>query len=351
MKMKAIEEYLLETTIGDIKDGRPIRMYYQGPGNVNEKRVPLMLMTNPIFSEPIDGEVECPCDTPYSPNSGVYYGAYVFSPNPVYQKVPIRFDKRDAIACDFYISINDNPNSDNINTFNINKFEFGIHSDGITLCGSLHPTKVIKFFDGPMAKVHNMWVNGIADPLTDDLDWNLYNKDHRVRNISIVSSLIKSAWNFLKGDKPIWEFDNRFIIPPADHQSWRMLITMVLNSEYTMLHQTLMNDYNALVEELFHRMEECEKDVDPLANKGYAVTLIMRKYKYPLQSSFEFMLEFFDILKECNKLELLRQIPLETRLKMIQLFNERGKHELVALLNHYHKGDYKSLDTMEGWEL
>lgn len=350
--MKAIEDYLVETTIGDIKDGRPIRMYYQGPGNVNvnEKRVPLMLMTNPIFSEPIDGEVECPCDNPNS-NFGAY-GAYMFSPKPVYQRVPIRFDKRDVIACDFYIDIDNNPDSDTLYTFNINAFGFGIHSDGITLCGSLHPTKVLKFFNGTMAAVHNMWANGIADPLTDELDWNLYNHNHCVRNISIVSSLIKSAWNFLKRDKPIWKFDNAFIISAADHQSWKMLITMILNSEYTMLHQKLMHDYVALVEELFHRMEEYEKDVDPLAKKGFIATTLTRKqYSYAYKSAFEFMLEFFDILKECNKLELLCQIPLETRLKLIQSFNKLGKHELVALLNHYHKGDYKSLDTMDGWEL
>jgi hypothetical protein len=348
--MKAIEDYLVETTIGDIKDGRPIRMYYQGHGNAGKKKV--YLMTNPIFSEPIDGEVECPCDIPNNRNFGAYYGAYMFSPNPVYQKVPIRFDKRDAIACDFYISINDNPDSDTLHTFNINAFGFGIHSDGITLCGSLHPTKVLKFFDGNMAAMHNMWANGITDPLTDDLDWDLYNHDHCVRNISVVSSLIKSAWNFLKRDKPIWKFDNSFIISAADHQSWKMVITMILNSEYTMLHQQLMDDYVALAEELFHRMEVYEKDVDLLAKKGLIVTTLTRKqYSYSYQPAFEFMLEFFDILGECNKLELLRQIPLDTRLKMIQSFNELGKHELVALLNHYHKGDYKSLDTMEGWEL
>ena len=348
--MKAIEDYLLETTIGDMKDGKPIRMYYQGYGNVDEKKVPLMLMSNPIFSEPIDGEVECPCDNPNRPNYGAYgdYGAC----NPVYQKVPIHFDKRDAIACDFYIDIDNNPNSDILNTFTINSFGFSIHSDGITLCGSSHPTKVLKVFDGPLADLHNIWANGITDPLTDDLDWNLYNYDHCVRNISIVSSLIKSAWKFIKRDKPIWKFYNTFIISAAEHQSWKMLISMILNSEYTMLHQTLMNDYVTFVEELFHMMEEYEKDVDPLAQKGFIVTTLTRKqYSYSYQPAFEFMLEFFDILQECNKLELLCQIPLETRLKMIQSFNELGKHELVALLNHYHKGDYKSLDTMEGWML
>ena len=344
--MEKIEDYLVETTIGEIKDGRPIRMYYQGTGNADAKKV--LLMENPIFYEPIDGEVEALC---YDQDRS--FNAYTFSPNPVDPMIPIRFDRKDAIACDFYIDIDNNPDSDTLNTFNINAFGFGIHSDGITLCGSLHPTKVIKFFDGTMASVHNMWVNGITDPLTDDLDWNLYNNDHCVRNISIVSSLIKSAWNFLKRDKPIWEFDNTFIISAAAHQSWKMLITMILNSEYTMLHQRLMNDYDTFVEELFHRMEEYEKDVDQLAKKGFIVTTLMRKqYSYSYQQpAFEFMLEVFDILKECNKLELLCQIPLDTRLKLIQSFNKLGKHELVALLNHYHKGDYKSLDTMEGWEL
>jgi len=336
--MKTIEDYLVETTIGEIKDGRPIRMYYQGHGNVDEKKV--SLMTNPIFSEPIDGEVECPCDNPNS-NFGAY-GAYMFSPNPVYQRVPIHFDRKDAIACDFYIDIDNNPDSDTLHTFNINAFGFGIHSDGITLCGSLHPTNVLKFFDGTMAEVHNMWANGITDPLTDGLDWNLYNHNHCVRNISIVSSLIKSAWNFLKRDKPIWEFDKSFI--DTDKQAWKTVGTMILNSEYTILHQTLMNDYITEVENWFRRMEEYEKGMGPSA-RGYIITAYAFKYAYV------FMFDFFDILKECNKLELLRQIPLDTRLKMIQSFNELGKHELVALLNHYHKGDYKSLDTMEGWEL
>jgi hypothetical protein len=74
--MKAIEDYLVETTIGDIKDGRPIRMYYQGHGNAGKKKV--YLMTNPIFSEPIDGEVECPCDIPNNRNFDAYYGAYPY---------------------------------------------------------------------------------------------------------------------------------------------------------------------------------------------------------------------------------------------------------------------------------
>lgn len=346
--MKAIEDYLVETTIGDIKDGRPIRMYYQGPGNVDEKKV--YLMTNPIFSEPIDGEVECPCDDPNS-NFGAYgaYGAYMFSPNPVYQKVPIRFDKRDVIACDFYIDIDNNPDSDTLNTFNINAFGFGIHSDSITLCGSLHPTKVIKFFDGNMAAMHNMWANGIADPLTDDLDWNLYNHNHCVRNISIVSSLIKSAWNFLKGDKPIWDVCDRYvIINETTIQIWKTVIGMILNSEYTMLHQQLLNDY---VSELEHLLDEMEKHEQGRTGGYLNITSMRRISANDPAVSVAFRLDFFNILEECNKLELLRQIPLDTRLKLIQLFNKLNKHEVVALLNHYHKGDYKSLDTMDGWEL
>ena len=36
--MEKIEDYLVETMIGEIKDGRPIRMYYQGTGNADDKK-------------------------------------------------------------------------------------------------------------------------------------------------------------------------------------------------------------------------------------------------------------------------------------------------------------------------
>ncbi len=335
--MKTIEDYLMETTIGEIKDGRPVRMYYQGKGDADDKKV--SLMTKPLFSEPIDGEVEAP----YSPQNDGYFGAYIFSPDPTYPPmIPIRFDKKDAIACDVYIKI-DNPDSDS-DSFNINTIGFGIHSDGITLSGSLHPIKGPMVSDSPIENMRNLWIYGISDPLTNELN-GIYCRNLRVRQMPIVSSLIKSAWNFLKGDKPIWKFDESSMINDTDEQAWKTVVTMILNSEYTMLHQSLMNDYIAEAENWFHRVEEKEEYMGPLA-RGY-----MKLSAYAFKSAFAFMLEFFDILTECNKLELLRQIPLDTRSKMIQLFNKAGKHELVALLNHYHKGDYKSLDTMEGWEL
>ena len=340
--MEKIEDYLVETTIGDIKDGRLVRMYYQGNGNADDKKV--SLLTKPLLSRPIDGEVEAPVS--YAYDNSAYYGAYVFSPNPVRPMVPIRFDKKDAIACDVYIKI-DNPDSDS-DSFNINTIGFSIHSDGITLCSSLHPTNDPGVSDNPMENIRNLWINAIRDPLIDDFDlyWKLYGYEHRVREIPIVFKLIESAWNFLKGDKPIWKFDESFFA--ADDiakQSWKTVVTMILNSEYTILHQSLMDDYIAEAENYFHRVEENEKSFGPLV-RGY-----IKRSGYDFSSAFVFMLEFFDILTECNKLELLRQIPLDTRSKMIQLFNKIGKHEVVALLNHYHKGDYRSLDTMEGWEL
>ena len=42
-----------------------------------------------------------------------------------------------------------------------------------------------------------------------------------------------------------------------------------------------------------------------------------------------------------NRLELLRMIPLCLRIMLVTHFNTEGKHEIVAALNHYHKGDYK----------
>ena len=39
--------------------------------------------------------------------------------------------------------------------------------------------------------------------------------------------------------------------------------------------------------------------------------------------------------------ELLRMIPLRLRILLITHFNAEGKHEIVAALNYYHKGDYK----------
>jgi len=339
--MEKIEDYLVETTIGDMKDGRLIRMYYQGKGYADDKE--WSLMTQPVFSRPIDGEVEAPVVN----NST--YGAYVFSPTPVvHPTVPIRFDKKDAIGYDIYINI-DNCDLDS-DRFNINKIGFGIHSDGITLSGSLHPIEGPVVSDNPIENMRNLWIYGISDPLTDDL-YGLYGHNCHVRRIPIVFKLIESAWNFLKGDKPIWKFDKSFMSNDTDEQAWKMVVTMILNSEYTMLHQSLMNDYIAEAENYFHRMEENEKDIKSLAG-GNTIAIPMHNYPYSyFQDAFVFMSDFFDILTECNKLELLRQIPLETRSKMIQLFNKAGKHELVALLNHYHKGDYRSLDTMEGWEL
>ena len=333
--MEKIEDYLVETTIGEIKDGRMVRMYYQGKGDANDKE--LSLMTQPVFSRPIDGEVEA------SVVNNSTYGAYVFSPTPVvHPTVPIRFDKKDAIACDVYIKI-DNHDSDS-DISNINKIGFGIHSDGITLIGSLHPIEGPVVSDNPIENMRNLWIYGISDPLTNELN-GICSHNLRVRQMPIIFKLIESAWNFLKGDKPIWKFDKSSIINDTDEQAWKTVVTMILNSEYTMLHQQLMNDYIAEAENWFHRVEEKEEYMGPLA-RGY-----IKLSAYAFKSAFAFMLEFFDILTECNKLELLREIPLDTRSKMIQLFNKAGKHELVALLNHYHKGDYKSLDTMEGWEL
>ncbi len=39
--------------------------------------------------------------------------------------------------------------------------------------------------------------------------------------------------------------------------------------------------------------------------------------------------------------ELLRMIPLRLRILLITHFNTEGKHEIVAALNYYNKGDYK----------
>ena len=39
--------------------------------------------------------------------------------------------------------------------------------------------------------------------------------------------------------------------------------------------------------------------------------------------------------------ELLRMIPLRLRILLITHFNAEGKHEIVAALNYYHRGDYK----------
>ena len=39
--------------------------------------------------------------------------------------------------------------------------------------------------------------------------------------------------------------------------------------------------------------------------------------------------------------ELLRMIPLRLRILLVTHFNAEGKHETVAALNHYHRGDYK----------
>ena len=117
-----------------------------------------------------------------------------------------------------------------------------------------------------------------------------------------------------------------------------------------MLHQSLLNDYIAELEDFLDEMEKYEQG----STGGYFNTIPMRRIcisAHDPAASVVLGLDFFNILEECNKLELLRQIPLDARLKMIQLFNKLDKHEVVALLNHYHKGDYKSLDTMEGWEL
>lgn len=40
--------------------------------------------------------------------------------------------------------------------------------------------------------------------------------------------------------------------------------------------------------------------------------------------------------------ELLRMIPLRLRILLVTHFNAEGKHEIVAALNHYHKGDYRN---------
>lgn len=328
--MEKIEDYLMETTIGEIKDGKPIRIYYQGKGDADDKE--WSLMTKPLLSRPIDGEVEAPVVN----NST--YGAYVFSPTPVvHPTVPIRFDKKDVIACDVYIKIDD-PDSD-FDRFNINTIGFGIHSDGITLSGSLHPINDPEVSDNPIENMRNLWIYGISDPLTDDL-YGLYGHNCHVRRIPIVFKLIESAWNFLKGDKPIWKFDKYSITTETNIQVWNTVIKMILNSEYTILHQRLMDDYITEVEHVVDNMEDYTRDcINPMFKRK------------PLDYDFNYTVTLIDILKECDKLELLRQIPLDTRSKMIQLFNKTGKYEVVALLNHYHKGDYKSLDTMEGWEL
>jgi len=309
--MEKIEDYLVETTISDIKDGSPVRVYYQGNGNVDDKKA--SLITNPIFSEPIDGEVEALCNFPDN------YVYCVFPSRLEHPKAPIRFDKKDALGCDIYINI-DNCDLDS-DSFNINEFRFIIYSDDITLSCSLYPATVPKFIN--------------------DLDWKLYGPNHRVRNIPIVLDLIKSVWNFLKGDKPIWEVEDKYSITTETNiQVWNTVIKMILNSEYAILHQRLMGDYITEVEHLVDNMEDYTRDC--------INSMFKRK---PLDYDFNYTVTLIDILKECDKLELLRQIPLDTRSKMIQLFNKTGKHEVVALLNHYHKGDYKSLDTMEGWEL
>lgn len=46
-------------------------------------------------------------------------------------------------------------------------------------------------------------------------------------------------------------------------------------------------------------------------------------------------------LVENNRMELLRMIPLRLRILLITHFNAEGKHEIVAALNHYHRGDYR----------
>lgn len=40
--------------------------------------------------------------------------------------------------------------------------------------------------------------------------------------------------------------------------------------------------------------------------------------------------------------ELLRMIPLRLRIMLVTHFNAEGKHEIVAALNHYHRGDYRN---------
>jgi hypothetical protein len=317
--MKTIEDYLVETTISEIKSGTPVRVYYQGNGDAGDKKA--SLITNPIFSEPIDGEVEALCNFP----DHYVYG--VFPSRLEHPKAPIRFDRKDALGCDIYINI-DNCDLDS-DSFNINEFRFIIYSDGITLSCSLYPPTVPKFLD--------------------DLDWKSYGHNHHVRNIPIVLDLIKSVWNFLKGDKPIWEANDKYsIITEKNIQIWKTVIRMILNSEYTILHQRLLDDYIAELENLLDEMEEYEQG----RTVGYInITRMRRISANDTTASVALRLEFFDILTECNKLELLRQTPLEKRLKMIKLFNKLNKHEVVALLNHYHKGDYRSLDTMEGWEL
>jgi hypothetical protein len=47
-------------------------------------------------------------------------------------------------------------------------------------------------------------------------------------------------------------------------------------------------------------------------------------------------------LVENNRPDLLRMIPLRLRIMLVTHFNAEGKHEIVAALNHYHRGDYKN---------
>jgi hypothetical protein len=47
-------------------------------------------------------------------------------------------------------------------------------------------------------------------------------------------------------------------------------------------------------------------------------------------------------LVENNRPELLRMIPLRLRILLVTHFNAEGKHEIVAALNYYHRGDYRN---------
>lgn len=270
--------------VRDFQSGVSFKAYYQEPRLTHQGGL--------LFDEPYTGSLE----RGSVPKLDASYGAWSF---PVRTKETYYYRADDAMECDITITYHDMDNYD--------RLEYGFDFDE-PLCELIDKIDVIMTRHGRTITIHQ---NDELLKTTSLL--NRFRYSSKIERLSIFNS-IKKCYHILDGEFASLTSQQ---VPDVFHMEHNMMmIKGIVSSESTpLLAETLLNIY----------CEEINETNDANSMEMTPLTLMSLIYEIVIQ----------------NRGELLRKIPLMLRTHLITEFNKIGRHDIVAALNHYHKGDYK----------
>ena len=281
--------------VKDFQSGVSFKAYYQEPRLTHQGGL--------LFDEPYTGSLE-------RDSVPKLDASYVWS-FPVRTKETYHYRAEDVMECDITITYHEI--DDDLENQHESDDDAEIVIDQIDVTMMRHGIKITHHYYG----AHD---DEVFSNHSKMIDW--YSSKVKLQYFPLISVMGK-CYHILCG-----EFTDLVYTEPALNQlyDYETIIRGIASSESTpWLAETLLGRYCELAEK--------RNDISQVAFSQ--TTLFMLIYELVNQ----------------NRGEVLRIIPLTLRTHLVARFNEAGQHAIVAALNHYHKGDYKSLDTMEGWEL